>query len=114
MLAEIEEEFAEQHRTTAAHRFRSRGDIAVPSSLHHYYAFHTGRALPSDLDYAYVDLSRPNAAARLDRLLADRDRAAFCLNDTRSDEADITGQVALLHPFLVACFPLPVPYELPG
>ncbi|MFG2196343.1 stealth conserved region 3 domain-containing protein [Streptomyces sp. NPDC048639] len=114
VLAEIEEEFGEQHRATAAHRFRSRADIAIPSSLHHYYAFHTGRALPSDLDYAYIDLSRPNAAARLDRLLADRDRAVFCLNDTQSDEADITGQVALLHPFLDAYFPLPAPYELPG
>ncbi|MGP3928096.1 stealth family protein [Streptomyces sp. 8N616] len=114
VLQEIEEEFVEAHRATASHRFRSLQDISIPSSLHHYYAFHTGRALPSDLDYAYIDLSRPNAAARLDRLLADRDRAVFCLNDTQSDEADIKGQVALLHPFLDGYFPLPAPYELPG
>ncbi|MFI1965957.1 stealth family protein [Streptomyces pathocidini] len=114
VLAEIEEEFAERHRATAGHRFRSLDDISIPSSLHHYYAFHTGRALPSDLDYAYIDLSRPNSANRLDRLLADRDRSAFCLNDTQSDESDIHGQLELLHPFLDAYFPLPSPYELPG
>lgn len=113
VLAEIEEEFGPQHRATASHRFRSVDDISIPSSLHHYYAFHTGRALPADIAYTYLDLSRPNAANRLDQLLAHRDRDVFCLNDTQSDETDIEDQLALLGPFLDAYFPLPSPYELP-
>nr|WP_234426776.1 stealth family protein [Streptomyces niger] len=113
VLAEMEREFGAQHRATASHRFRSIDDISIPSSLHHYYAFHTGRALPADIAYSYLDLSRPNAADRLDRLLARRDRDVFCLNDTQSEETDLADQLALLRPFLEAYFPLPSPYELP-
>ncbi|GAA3488959.1 stealth family protein [Streptomyces cremeus] len=114
VLAEIEEEFAAQHRQTAAQRFRSSSDIAIPSSLYHYYAFHTRRALPSDIEYSYIDVSKPNAANRLDRLLLDRDKAAFCLNDTLSTEADIARSTALLRPFLETYFPVPGRYELPS
>ncbi|MFJ2742760.1 stealth family protein [Streptomyces sp. NPDC087440] len=114
VLAEIETEFAEQHRQTAAQRFRSSSDIAIPSSLYHYYAFHTRRALPSDIEYSYIDVSKPNAANRLDRLLLDRDKAAFCLNDTLSTEADLARSNALLRPFLETYFPVASRYELPS
>nr|WP_308346598.1 stealth family protein [Streptomyces sp. ISL-66] len=111
VLAEIEEEFAEQHRATAANRFRSPQDIAIPSSLHHYYAFHTGRALAGDLEYMYIDVSLPNAANRLDRLLLARDRDVFCLNDTLSTEEDFETSSSLLRPFLDAYYPVPSRFE---
>jgi hypothetical protein len=114
VLAEIETEFAVQHRETAAQRFRSSSDIAIPSSLYHYYAFHTRRALPGEIEYAYIDVSKPNAANRLDRLLLDRDKSAFCLNDTLSTEADLARSNALLRPFLESYFPVPGRYELPA
>ncbi|MEV6107467.1 stealth family protein [Streptomyces sp. NPDC051940] len=114
VLDEIEKEFAQEHAATASHRFRSRADLAIPSSLHHYYAFHTGRATSARIRYAYLDLSHPGAAVRLDRLLAERTRTVFCINDTLSLEEDVAGNTALLRPFLQAYFPVPSPYELGG
>ncbi|WP_251049308.1 MULTISPECIES: stealth family protein [unclassified Streptomyces] len=113
ILSEIEDEFSEQHRATAGQRFRSPADIAIPSSLYHYYAFHTGRALASDLEYVYIDVSLPNAGNRLDRLLLSRDRDVFCLNDTLSTEEDFDSSTLLLRPFLESYFPVPSRFERP-
>ncbi|GHA69093.1 stealth family protein [Streptomyces termitum] len=112
VLTEIETEFDAAYRRTEANRFRSVDDISIASSLHHYYAFHTGRAVPStDLPYAYLDLTHPWTETRLGRLLAQRDRAVFCVNDTTSAEGDADGQKDLITPFLEAYFPVPSPYE---
>ncbi|WP_406410891.1 stealth family protein [Streptomyces sp. NBC_01614] len=111
VLQEIEDTFSDQHRTTAGNRFRSLNDLSIASNLHHYYAHQTGRATPAELRYTYLDLSHPHTAARLDRLLASRDRHSFCLNDTVSGEQDIADQQALLSPFLDSYFPVPSPLE---
>ncbi|QRX91945.1 stealth family protein [Streptomyces noursei] len=113
VLGEIEREFGEQHRRTAAQRFRSGTDLSIPSSLYHYYAFHTRRALPGDVEYVYLDVAHPNTANRLDRLLLRRDKGVFCLNDTLSTEDDLERSTALLRPFLESYFPVPSRYELP-
>ncbi|AXI78120.1 stealth family protein [Peterkaempfera bronchialis] len=114
VLYEIEEEFADRHRTTMRNRFRSLDDLSIASSLHHYYAFHTRRAVPGNLRYTYVDLALPDTPERLVRLLAGRDRHAFCINDTVSTELDLEGQLALVGPFLEAYFPLPSRFEKHG
>jgi hypothetical protein len=111
VLAEIEREFPDPIRATTANRVRSTSDISLPSSLHHYYAFLTGRAVPAQLRYDYFDLARPAIHARLARLLRSRHCQAFCLNDTVSSEHDLAGQLALLRPFLDAYFPVPSPLE---
>ncbi|GAA4561846.1 stealth family protein [Micromonospora coerulea] len=111
VLAEIEEEFAAEHHATAGNRFRSVADISVASSLHHYYAFHTGRAVPGELEYSIAELSHPDTPARLAHLLARRDRHVFCLNDAYSTQEDLAAQVALLVPFLDTYFPVPSPWE---
>nr|WP_245606392.1 stealth family protein [Streptomyces himastatinicus] len=111
VLAEIEREFPDPIRATMANRVRSTSDISLPSSLHHYYAFLTGRAVPSQLRYDYFDLARPTIPGRLARLLRSRHCQAFCLNDTVSSEHDLAGQLALLGPFLDAYFPVPSPLE---
>lgn len=111
VLYEIEEEFAERHRATAANRFRELNDLSVTSSLHHYYAFLTGRAVPGDLDYNYFDMAHPHTPTRLGQLLAKRDRAVFCLNDTVSSEADLAQQLAVMQPFLDSYFPFASPFE---
>ncbi|WP_458248895.1 stealth family protein [Streptomyces sp. MAI_2237] len=111
VLYEIEERFPVQHHATASHRVRSLDDVSIVSSLHHYYAFHTARAVPGRLRYAYLDLSHPALAARLGSLLARRDRHVFCLNDTVSQAQDLPAQEDLLVRFLQAYFPLPGPYE---
>lgn len=111
VLDEIEEEFAEQHATTASRRFRSSDDIAIPSSLYHYHAFHTRRAVPGDLRYVYRDVAHPHTPSQLDRLLRDRDKDVFCLNDTTSDEADFARSDRLIRTFLKAYFPVASRFE---
>ncbi|WP_225844620.1 stealth family protein [Streptomyces sp. HPF1205] len=113
VLAEIETEWPDEWRATAASRFRSVTDISIASSLHHYYAFHTRRAIPSDLPYMYFDLAHPWTDARLGRLLANRDKTVFCVNDTTSTGHDVQGQKDLITPFLEAYFPVPSPFEKP-
>ncbi|MCZ7420138.1 stealth family protein [Verrucosispora sp. WMMA2121] len=113
VLYEIEENFAAQHRQTAASRFRSLTDISIASSLHHYYSFHTGRAVPGNLRYAIAELSDPDTPARLAHLLARRDRHVFCLNDAFSTEEDLAAQLKVVTPFLDTYFPVPSPWERP-
>jgi hypothetical protein len=112
VLDEIEAEFPEEHRRTAASRFRSVTDVSVTSSLHHYYAFHTQRSFPGEgLVYRYCDVGKPNVERVLGRLLAERDAHVFCLNDTTSTEADVSRQQSLMSRFLDEYFPVPSPYE---
>lgn len=111
VLHEIEREFAEAHWGTSHSRFRSPTDISIPSSLYHYYAYFTGRAVPSEISFAYLDLARPEIQRRLGILLARRDRQAFCINDTLSDGMDVARQTAMLRRFLDAYYPVPSPFE---
>ncbi|WP_037854438.1 stealth family protein [Streptomyces sp. NRRL S-340] len=112
VLDEIEREFPEEHRRTAASRFRSVDDISVASSLHHYYAFHTQRSFSGEgLVYRYCDVGKPGVERVLGRLLAQRDAHVFCLNDTTSTEAELGRQQALMGRFLDEYFPYPSPYE---
>jgi hypothetical protein len=114
VLYEIEARFADRHHATASHRFRSPDDLSIASSLHHYYAFHTARAVPGHLRYAYLDVTHPALGTRLASLLAHRDRQVFCLNDTVSVEDELTAQQALLTDFLRAYLPVPGPFENDG
>jgi hypothetical protein len=113
VLWELEDKFSKEHQRTAANRFRHTTDISVVSSLYHYYAFHTGRAIPGNVRYSYLDLAAPDTPGRLLSLLARRDRQVFCLNDTTGDTGDGSAQRSLLIPFLEAYFPVPTPHERP-
>ncbi|MFJ1973863.1 stealth family protein [Streptomyces sp. NPDC087903] len=112
VLYEMEERFPAEHHATAGHRFRSLDDVSFVSSLHHYYAFHTARAVPAHVRYSYLDVSHPALATLLATLLARRDKQVFCLNDTVSDERELDSQQALLSSFLTAYFPIPGCHEL--
>ncbi|MGW6316529.1 stealth family protein [Streptomyces sp. NPDC055099] len=114
VLYEIEDRFPQLHHATASHPFRSLDDLSIASSLHHYYAFHTARAVPGHLRYAYLDVSHPSLGPRLARLLARRDRHVFCLNDTTGDEHDWASQQSLISAFLAAYYPVPSSFELPS
>ncbi|WP_407565241.1 stealth conserved region 3 domain-containing protein [Streptomyces sp. 184] len=106
VLCEIEREFGDRHVATAAHRVPGRDDLAIPSSLHHHYAAHTGRAAAATLRHADVDLAASGTDAALRRLLAARDRTVIRVGGT--------GAPGLLGAFLDAYFPVPSAYELPG
>ncbi|MEZ0089442.1 stealth family protein [Streptacidiphilus sp. EB129] len=111
VLAEIEEQFAEEYQRTARSRFRSPMDLSVASSLAHYYGYHTGRSVPGELLYDYIDLSHRTATRRLGRAIADRDLQVFCINDTVSTSAQAQAQTQLLTPFLEAYFPVASSFE---
>ncbi|GAA3005477.1 stealth family protein [Streptomyces fulvorobeus] len=111
VLFEMEKEFAGAHHSTSHSRFRSATDISIPSSLYHYYAYFTGRAVPSEISFAYLDLAKPEISRRLGILLNRRDRQAFCINDTVSDTFEVNRQTLMLNAFLEAYFPVPSPFE---
>lgn len=111
VLYEIEHEFSEAHRSTSRSRFRSPTDISIPSSLYHYYAYFTGRAVPSDITFAYLDLARAETERRLGILLARRSREAFCINDTVSESFDTGVQAEMVSTFLQSYYPVPSPFE---
>ncbi|MFU8850629.1 stealth family protein [Micromonospora sp. SL1-18] len=111
ILAEIEREFPAEHAATVRSQFRSPTDLTITYSLHHYYAFLTGRALPGHVNYGYVQLAVPDLAARLKRAEARRDWDTFCINDAFSTYAQLQQQMAILEPFLEAYFPVRSPYE---
>jgi hypothetical protein len=111
VLYEIEEEFADRHRATAANRFRDLDDLSVTSSLHHYYAFLTGRAVPAPFPYGYLDTVWPDLDARMRRLRSRRDWYAFCINDSVADQRQLELAWRSVEPFLTAYFPTPAAWE---
>jgi hypothetical protein len=112
VLVEMEKRHPELFAKVAASRFRHPDDVSVASSLHHYYAFALGRAVPGTLQYRYQDISRPNTARRLDEFLRQRPQV-FCLNDLDSSHTDLE-QRTTLREFLDVYFPLPAPWERDG
>ena len=111
VLLELEARFAESFAETARHQFRDPSDISLAASLHHYYAFLTGRAVEGSIQYFYADIAAPETARRLKRLLRSRDHDVFCLNDHDSSALDPVVQHRMLHTFLTQYFPLPSSFE---
>lgn len=111
VLQDLEDRFASDLTRTATTPFRSMDDVAVPSSLHHYYAYLTGRAMPGTLASAYVDLGEADVARRLSRLLDSRAYDAFCINEGEKTGAVPRQSAQLLGWFLDEYFPLPSSFE---
>jgi hypothetical protein len=111
VLFEMEERFPEQFARTSASRFRHPDDISIAASLHHYYAYLTGRAVPGEIRYTYTDLADPDTPRRLARLLANRPFDVFCLNDTDMESVGSDGPDHS-HDFLDRYFPLKSSFEL--
>jgi hypothetical protein len=111
VLAEMEERFADAIERTAHSRIRSVSDIALVSSLYHYYAFSTARAVPAELAVDTVPLSHSRGQATLDRLLSKRDRDCFCLNDMASGDLSETDKHRIATAFMADYLPVPSPFE---
>jgi hypothetical protein len=111
LLAELSERFAQTLEATAHHRFRHPEDVSLPSSLYHYYAHGTGRAVIGNLRYMYTNIADPDTEFRLRLTLARRDYDVMCLNDTDSDPMKLTHQARMLDEFLSAYYPVPAPWE---
>ncbi|MFW5933457.1 MAG: stealth conserved region 3 domain-containing protein [Actinomycetota bacterium] len=112
VLFEMEEVLAEEFARTAANRLRSGDDIAVPSSLSHYYAHLTGRAVPGRIASRYVSLDEPRLRRRLRKLARRGGFDVLCINDAAAD--DVTGLARRrrqLERFMATYWPEPGPFE---
>jgi hypothetical protein len=113
VLEEIEQTLHDQVLQTAAHPFRHPGDLSIPSSLQHYWAYLTRRAVPGTIKYTYADLAHPSTPVQLAFLLSRRHCDVFCLNDTDSATVALGEQAAMMRDFLPHYFPFRSPFELP-
>ncbi|MDN5655628.1 MAG: stealth conserved region 3 domain-containing protein [Kocuria sp.] len=106
---QIEQENPEAVEETRGSLFRSPGDLSIASSLHHWYAYALGRAIPAEPNYLYVDLADPNVAQTLDALESLRRYDTFCLNQEESLASDNVRRE--LHEFFIRYLPMPAPWE---
>ncbi|MEV8014788.1 stealth conserved region 3 domain-containing protein [Streptomyces sp. NPDC086554] len=111
VLAELTERFPDELGATARSRFRSNGDLALVSSLHHHYAYLTGRAVPGVIAYDFVDIGRRADHARLGQLLQSRGKTAFCIGESPDSELADEEMALAIRSFLTAYFPVRSPYE---
>lgn len=111
VMEEMNRRHPELFAQVAASTFRHREDFSFASSLHHWYAYALGKAVPGKIDYLYLDLAHPSTAYRLDQLLRERSAAVFCLNDSPGAPAH---HRVLMQQFLDSCFPVPSTFESTG
>ncbi|WP_251093948.1 stealth conserved region 3 domain-containing protein [Streptomyces sp. Caat 7-52] len=111
VMREMEGLGIEELERTSYSRFRSTADVAPASTLHHHWAIATGRAVPADYSFRYVQLGTPDMRRRLARLAAGEDVDFFCLNDVDTDPKDRAAAQAAIHAFLERRFPFPSRFE---
>lgn len=110
-LEEIEKRFPEEVALTASAQFRARTDLAIPSSLHHWYGILTGRSVPSAISSAFVNVGLRDHHVRLHRLLAARSHDVFCINDYHDGDVPEEEQADAIAVFLASYFPVASQYE---
>ncbi|MFE3995277.1 stealth conserved region 3 domain-containing protein [Streptomyces goshikiensis] len=110
-LEEIEKRFPEEVALTASAQFRARTDLAIPSSLHHWYGILTGRSVPSAISSAFVNVGLREHHVRLHRLLAARSHDVFCINDYHDGDVPEEEQADAIAVFLASYFPVASQYE---
>ncbi len=111
VLEEIERRCPEEVLGTAGRQFRNPADISMLSSLQHYWAYLTSRAVPGDIKYMYTDLADPATPVRLAHALRHRNNDVLFLNGTDAEGLPASEQTALLEDFLPAYYPFRSPYE---
>ncbi|MGW4750807.1 stealth family protein [Streptomyces chartreusis] len=111
VMREMESLGIEELERTSYSRFRSTSDVAPASTLHHHWAIMSGRAVPADYRFRYVQLGAPDMRRRLARLAAGEDIDFFCLNDVDTDPAARSAAQAVIHDFLERKYPFPSRFE---
>ncbi|MFE9610369.1 stealth conserved region 3 domain-containing protein [Streptomyces sp. NPDC006012] len=111
VMNEMEGLAIEELQRTSYSRFRSTTDVAPASTLHHHWAIATGRAVPADYRFRYVQLGTPDMRRRLARLAAGEDVDFFCLNDVDTAPEARTAARAAIRGFLERKYPFPSRFE---
>lgn len=107
---EMEERFRDVYERTWASRFRHHSDI-VADQLHHYYAQITGRAVPTQLSYKYINVLDDDYRGVMANTLRRRDQFAFCLNDAPVEGANPMTD-SEIRDFLHQYFPVESSFEV--
>lgn len=110
-LERIARENADVIAATVAAPFRSSTDVSIPSSLAHYYGLCLGEAVPGQLDYGYVDLSRPEAQLQLVRMLLATAPEALCINEVTARPGHEDDAERMVSHFLEHLYPVPSGFE---
>ncbi|WP_327129740.1 stealth family protein [Streptomyces sp. NBC_01727] len=111
VMREMESLGIKELERTSYSRFRSTSDVAPVSTLHHHWAIATGRAIPADYRFRYVQLGTPDMRRRLARLVAGEDIDFFCLNDVDTAPAARAAAQAAIRTFLERKYPFPSRFE---
>jgi hypothetical protein len=112
VLFEMEAAMREEFARTAASRVRSIEDLPLPSSLFHYYAYLTGRAVPGRITSRYVSLGEAGLSRRLRGLRRRRDFDVLCVNDSVDAHTDdLRRRSRLLQRFMASYWPTASPFE---
>ena len=112
VLFEMEHEFADDFRATAASPFRAKENVSVTNSLYHYYSLMTGRAIVQEnARVSYVDTTMVSGLASLSELLKKRSVDFFCLNDGSFPEVTDEERTATVTDFLERYYPFAAPWE---
>ncbi|MER5211277.1 stealth conserved region 3 domain-containing protein [Streptomyces sp. NPDC002838] len=114
VMREMESLGIEELEQTSYSRFRSTSDVAPASTLHHHWAIATGRAVPADYRFRYVQLGTPDMRRRLARLATGEDIDFFCLNDVDTAPAARSAAQAAIRAFLERKYPFPSRFEGTG
>ena len=113
VMAELERDFPEDFKRTAASAFRSSTDISVTNSLYHYYGLMTGKAVvQTQATVRYIETTLATAAGEMDALLRDRDYDFFCLNDGSKPEISVARRTKTVRSFLERYFSIPAVWEV--
>lgn len=111
VMREMESLGIEELERTTYSRFRATSDVAPASTLHHHWAMATGRAVPADYRFRYVQLGTPDMRRRLARLTAGEDVDFFCLNDVETPPETRGAAQAAIHAFLDRKYPFASRFE---
>ncbi|MFF6984512.1 stealth family protein [Streptomyces sp. NPDC008343] len=111
VMKELEDAAIVELERTRYSRFRTVSDVAPAATLHHHWAIVTGRAVPADYSFRYVELGAADMRRRLARLESGEDIDFFCLNDVDTPaDARMAIQEAI-RAFLERKYPFPSRFE---
>lgn len=113
LLEEMDDRYADEFDATRRARFRSPGDLAVPSMFAQFYAVASGKGVEWETtpgDYVYADTGRADADRRYAVILEERPKF-FCLNSTLHGAFELNHQAVSISRLLTRLLPTPSPFE---
>jgi len=113
VLREMEERWPNEFAATAASRVRAPSDYPVAAFWGQWYAYATGRAVSSHIDYMIVPVDKARARIQYAALMA-RTKDVFCINESPWPASASGSDYAAMDAFLRAYFPVPSSFERSG